>query len=80
MGQPASTSQPRSTRGPHVWTVRAHPGGPLIYMGPRLVDAMSAYGDPNDPACTSVLYRDGRRLSLDDGQPPIEGVLAGPKE
>jgi hypothetical protein len=33
---------------------------------------MRAYGDPNDPACVSVLYRDGRRLDVDDGQPTLD--------
>jgi len=58
-------------RGPHVWTVVVN--GAVVYTGTRLVDAMGAYGDPNDPANESVLYRDGRRLDLDDGQPSLLG-------
>lgn len=67
-----STRVNQGQRGPHVWTVRARPGGQLTYNGTRFVDAMRAYGNPNDPACMSVLYRDGRRLDVDDGQPTLD--------
>lgn len=53
----------------HVWTVKQR--GRITYMGPRLVDAMAAYGDPNDPANDCDLYRDGRKLDMDDGQPTL---------